>query len=238
MAFPMAAWLSAARLRGRRRLRMDFPERRRDLVRRLAPGSTFIDVGGMWNSHGEIAFLAEECGAERVVMFDAMEPTEEFSRERDRRGSGLTFVRGDLHDPAEIARLGRFDVVWCTGVIYHSPNPFGQLEQLRRICGRHLLLGSHVIPEVPGIEQACVWYPGLSDGARAAFRQAHGGARAPVCLGVTEPFDPRAGYSNYWWGISRSALRAMVAAAGFELVEEHFWTTFLADLLARPVPAR
>ena len=235
MAFAMAAWLSAARLRGRRRLRMDFPERRRELVRRLAPGRTFIDVGGMWDSHGEIAFLAEECGASRVAMFDAMEPTPEFETERERRRSGVEFARGDLHDSAVIAELGSFDVVWCTGVIYHSPNPFGQLEQLRGMCRRQLLLGSHVIPEVPGIEQACIWYPGISDGARAAFRQAHGGARAPACVGVTEPFDPRGGYSNYWWGISRSALRAMVATAGFEIVEEHFWTTFLADVLAVPV---
>jgi len=234
MAFAMAAWLSAGRLRGRRRLRMDFPERRRELVRRLAPGSSFIDVGGMWNSHGEIAFLAEECGASRVVMFDAMEATEEFSREHDRRGSKVDFLRGDLHDPATIAELGSFDVVWCTGVIYHSPNPFGQLEHLRQLCERDLMLGSHVIPEVPGIEQACIWYPGISDGGRDAFRHAHGGARAPVCLGVTEPFDPQGGYSNYWWGISRSALTAMVVAAGFEVVEERFWTTFLADVLARP----
>jgi SAM-dependent methyltransferase len=234
MALGMAAWLSAGRLRGRRRLRMDFPERRRELVRRLAPGGSFIDVGGMWNSHGEIAFLAEDCGAERVVMFDAMEPTEEFAREQERRGSGVEFVRGDLHDPDAIAALGSYDVVWCTGVVYHSPDPFGQLQHLRRLCERHLLLGSHVIPEVPGIEQACIWYPGISDRARAALRQAHGGARAPSCLGVTEPFDPEGGYANYWWGISRSALTAMVATAGFEVIEEYFWTTFLADLLARP----
>src|SRR5918992_4866754 len=124
---------------------MDFPERRRELVRRLAPGRTFIDVGGMWDSHGEIAFLAEECGASRVAMFDAMEPTPEFETERERRRSGVEFARGDLHDSAVIAELGSFDVVWCTGVIYHSPNPFGQLEQLRGMCRRQLLLGSHVI---------------------------------------------------------------------------------------------
>ncbi len=133
-------------------------------------------------------------------------------------------MQGDLHDPAAIAELGGFDVVWCTGVVYHSPNPFGQLEHLRRLCERDLLLGSHVIPEVPGIEQACIWFPAISDDARAAFRQAHGGARAPSRVGVTEPFDPGAGYSNYWWGISPSALRAMVEAAGFEVLEEHFWT--------------
>jgi SAM-dependent methyltransferase len=207
-------------------------------VRGLAPGSTFIDVGGMWNSHGEIAFCAEESGADRVVLFDAMHPTGEYLREHERRASSVEFVAGDLHDRAAIAELGGFDVVWCTGVVYHSPSPFEQLRHLRRICRRDLLLGSHVIPEVPGIEGACIWYPGVSPAGRRAFRRAHGGDRAPLCLGVTEPFDPGAGYSNYWWGISRSALRSMVETAGFEVLEEHFWTTFLADLHARPVASR
>ncbi len=133
------------------------------------------------------------------------------------------------------ARLGAFDVVWCTGVVYHSPSPFEQLRNLRSLTAGRLLLGSHVIPEIPGIEQACLWYPGTSEETRQAFRRAHGGDRAPRCLAVTEPFDPapEAAYSNYWWGITPSALRAMLAAAGFELIEERAYTTFLVDMLAR-----
>ena len=102
------------------------------------------------------------------------------------------------------------------------------------MCRRDLLLSSHVIPGVPGIEQACIRYPGMSPAGRSAFRQAHGCDRPPVCLGITEQFDPSAGYSKYWWGISRSALRGMVETAGFEVIEEQFWTTFPVDLLARP----
>ena len=231
----MNAWLTAARIRGRRRLQLDFPERRRELIKELAPGSTFIDVGGMWNIDGEIAFLAEEAGAERVVLFDAMEESERFRNERERRGSSVSYVRGDLHDGRAIAALGGFDVVWCTGVVYHSPSPFEQLRHLRRLTGGTLLLGSHVIPEVPGIEQACIWYPETSEATRRAFRRAHGGERAPSCLAVTEPFDPapEAAYSNYWWGITPSALRAMLSTAGFELIEERAYTTFLVDFLAR-----
>ena len=204
-------------------------------MRELAPGRRFIDVGGMWNIDGEIALLAAEAGAERVVLFDAMEESEAFHAERERRDLSVTCIRGDLHDAAGIAELGQFDVVWCTGVVYHSPNPFDQLRNLRSLCSGTLVLGSHVIPELPGIEQACVWYPGTSEGTRRAFRRAHGGERAPSCLGVTEPFDPAPGmeYANYWWGITPSALRAMTETAGFEVTEERSYTPFLTDLVAR-----
>lgn len=237
MASAMTAWLSAARLRGRRRRDPDVAGRRAELVRRLAPAKSFVDVGGVWNIEGEIAFLAEEEGAEPVALVDAMEPGERFHSERERRGSSVRFVPGDLHDPGLSKTLGQFDIVWCTGVIYHSPSPFEQLRQLRRITREGLLLGSHVIPEVPGIEQACIWYPGLSETSRGAFRRAHGGDRAPTALGVTEPFDPSPGmeYANWWWGITPSALRSMLAAAGFEVIEEHHYTPFLVDLLTRPV---
>lgn len=235
----MRAWLSAARLRARRGLKLDFPERRRELVRRLAPGRSFIDVGGMWNIDGEIAFLAEECGAGPVTVLDLMPASDRFERERGRRGSSVRLVRGDLHDADLVSELGRYDIVWCTGVIYHSPNPFDQLRHLWRLTGEQLLLGSHVIPELPGIEHGCIWYPGISPAARAAFRQAHGGARAPERAGVTSPFDPspEAEAANWWWGITPSALRSMVEAAGFTVAEELRYTTFLLDLLARPSTA-
>jgi hypothetical protein len=230
----MNAWLQGSRLFGRRRRRADLAATREELLRRLAPGASFVDVGGMWNVHGEVAFRAEREGASEVTLLDAMDPTEEFWREVEGRSSRVRYVQGDLHDPVTVEELGRFDVVWCAGVIYHSPNPFEQLENLRRLCAGHLVLGSHVIPEVPGIEQACIWYPGISAGARRDFARAHG----PIsCYGVTEPLreEPMMGFVNYWWGISLSALRGMLEAARFEVVEEHRHSRFLVHVLARPV---
>lgn len=227
------AWLTAARIRGRRGV--DFPARRRDLVRRLAPGRSFIDVGGMWNIDGEMAFLAEEAGADRVALLDAMPASERFESEHKRRGSSVAYVQADLHDRDAIGALGSFDVVWCTGVVYHSPSPYEQVEQLRRLTGWRLLLGSHVIPELP-VEGACVWYPALSEGSRRAFRRAHRDRAGIRRVGLTEPFDPapEQRYANYWWGITPSALRAMLSAAGLRVIEEHRQTTFLLDLLAAP----
>lgn len=235
MGLATTIWLNAARLARRPRLALDFPERRRRLVAELAPGCSFADVGGMWNAHGEIAFAAEESGAEAVTLFDAMDPTPEFEAAREGRGSAVRYVQGDLHDPAAVAALGQFDVVWCAGVVYHSPNPLVQLGQLRKLCRSRLLLGSHVVPEVPGLPGACLFYPATSASGRRSFRGAHGGERAPGCLGVTEPFDPAGGYANYWWGMTPSALRSMLETAGFRLLAEHRYTTFLLDLLAEPV---
>lgn len=232
MALGTSAWLTAARLWNRRQPRLDFPGRRRELIDRLTPGRSFIDVGGMWGIDGEMAFRAEEAGAERVVLFDSMEATEGFVAERERRGSSVEFVSGDLHDAETMAALGQFDVVWCTGVVYHSPSPFQQLEHLRRLCADKMMLGTRVLPEVPGIENACILYPGLSESARRSLHRAHGGKRAPEALGITAPFDPDQGYANWWWGITPSALRSMVEAAGFTITEEMRANTFVVDLLA------
>ena len=127
----MSLWLLATR-----RIRRAYPAMwpaRETLIRRIAPGRSFLDLGGMWSVHGRAAFLAEEAGASRVAIFDGMDPTEEFSEEHESRSSSVRFIQGDLHDAVAIEGLGRFDVVWCTGVLYHTPNPFLAIEHLRRL---------------------------------------------------------------------------------------------------------
>jgi hypothetical protein len=226
-------WLGAAR--GRRKLRGDPDHRaaREATVRELAPGKSFADVGGMWSIHGRIAFLAEEAGASRTILFDGMDPSPEFEAERERRSSSVSFVQADLHDAAIAEELGALDIVWCTGVLYHSPNPFLLLQHLRRMTAELLYLGTLTIPEVPGVEQGCVFYPGASQASQTALGRAFGGGHP----GMDAPFDdqPMMGYANTWWGISLSALRSMLELAGFELVEQRAWSPFHADVIARPV---
>jgi len=181
-------------------------------VARFAPGRSFADVGCMWGVDGAIAFLAEECGAARVTGVDVMAPTEAFEREHARRGSAVRFVRGDLHAPETVAEVGVHDVVWCSGVLYHAPSPLLTLERLRQLCGEWLLLGTETVREWP-------WSPG-----RAAFHPARrrlARRRGAARVGLDTPFDPAAGYANWWWGLSPSAVRAMVQASGFAVQEEH-----------------
>jgi hypothetical protein len=96
------------------------------------------------------------------------------------------------------------DVVWCSGVLYHAPHPILTLQRLRELTGQTLLLATETLPEVPGLRRAAVFAP--APGSHPAH---------------TEPFDPRAGYGPWWWGLTPSAVIAMVQAAGFVVRETH-----------------
>ena len=230
MLVPAKAWITAARVR-RKLARRGRPLEREALVRRYAPGRTFADVGCMYGADGAIAFLAEESGATAVTAMDAMEETRGYRAEHERRGSKVRFLRGDLHDPELLAEAGAHDVVWCSGVVYHSPYPLLTLERLASIASEYLIVGSHTIPEVPGLDQACVFYPRLDEAGRGIYR--------PVwpcnSVGIATPYDerPEMSYANYWWGITPSALRAMLEVQpGFRVVEE-LTEPFLSYLVAQ-----
>jgi SAM-dependent methyltransferase len=166
-----------------------------------------------------------------------MDPTEEFGREHAERSSRVRFVQGDLHDPGTVALLGSFDVVWCTGVIYHSPDPYRLVEHLRRLTADTLVLGTRIIPEMPGIEGGCVFYPALSESSRRALAWMHG-REAPAMPGAGAPFDrtPNMGYANYWWGITPSALLGMLDLARFEVSERYQPHPLTVDVVARVRP--
>jgi hypothetical protein len=221
-------WILAGRAR-RRLARRTTP--REELIRRYAPGRTFADIGCMWRVNGEISFLAEESGATAVTGLDLMAATAEFVSEHERRGSQVRLVRGDLHDAHTIAEVGPHDVVWCSGVLYHAPNPLLTLERLRSITRQTLILATETIPEVPGLAQACVFLPGLPDADRRAYAQARPGT---VALGVSTPFHPGQSYGAWWWGLSRSAVAGMLRAVGFEIAEE-YGDSLHATVVARPL---
>lgn len=235
MSLLARAWLSSAKLR--RRFARPDPSRRGELIARVAAGKSFLDMGGMWGISGEDAFTAERAGAERVVICDGMDPTDEFQRKHAERSSKVEYVQGDLHDPRIVEQLGTFDVVWCTGVLYHSPDPYRLIDHLRRLTIDTLVLGNRVIPELPGIEGACVFYPALSDQSRRTFTWLHG-QESPALPGAAAPFDhtPAMGYANYWWGLTPSAIVGMLKLARFDVVERFQPDPLSLEIVARAVP--
>lgn len=88
--------------------------------------------------------------------------------------------------------LGRFDLVHCSGVLYHELNPMAMLTRLREMTTDEgtLLIGSMVLAD-----------PELSEHARFVPGSYYG--------------DP-----TWWWVPGRLAFRWMVAAAGFDVVDE------------------
>jgi hypothetical protein len=188
---------------------------REELIARHVGGRSFVDVGCMWTIDGALCFAAEDAGAASVTGVDVMAPTERFEAELRRRDSKVRFVQGDLHDPATVAAVGRHDVVWCSGVLYHAPHPLLTLERLRALTGQTLLLATETVADTPGRRNTCVIAPG---------RDEHPNAEPPA--------GPNAGYGPWYWGISPSALRSMLTLSGFAVVEEHR-TPFHVTVVAR-----
>jgi hypothetical protein len=168
----------------------------------------------------------------QVTAVDVLPPTPELEAEHARRGSSVRFVHGDVNDAATIAAVGPREVVWCSGVLYHAPNPVLTLARLRELTTELLILLTMVVPELPGARQGLVFYPGLAARDRRLYhRWGEAAAR-----GLRDPSAPEgaASYEPWWWGISPSALRAMLRATGFEPLDE-VGDPFGLHVLARPV---
>ena len=242
MALVTRAWIGTERLK--RRLRRGRPPinwwpERLAWVREHAPGKSFADIGGLFND-AEVALAAADAGARFVTLMDGgdIEYRPDTAAALAERGDRMTYVQGDVADEVAMQeQVGVHDVVWCTGVLYHTPDPMDQLFQLREITGELLYFSTHTIPEVPGLPNACVLYPYLPEAQRKAYATAYEPGAAPALM---QPMDerPMNGHANFWWGISPSALRSMLRCARFEIVEERRtnrepWTM---DLVCKPIP--
>lgn len=201
-------------------------------VGKFAPGRSFADVGCMWGVNGEYAFLAEEAGATRVVAVDVFGPTPEFDEKHRARHSSVEFVLGDITRRATLDAIGTVDVVFCAGVLYHHPSPFDLLVALRRICRQTLILRTSTIPEVRGLRNAAVFFPMLDASQRELWNLKSLGLLHQA--GISGPFDPSAGYSNWFWGLTPSCLESLLQLAGFR-VEHRATEAFAQTCLCTPV---
>jgi 2-polyprenyl-3-methyl-5-hydroxy-6-metoxy-1,4-benzoquinol methylase len=94
-----------------------------ELIKKYAPEKSFVDVGCMWGIDGLNSFLAEESGATKVIAVDVYPESEKFLGERRKRNSAVQFVLGDINLPETTEKIGVSDVVLCSGVLYHTPDP-------------------------------------------------------------------------------------------------------------------
>jgi hypothetical protein len=201
-------------------------------VREHARGRSFADIGCMWGVNGEYAFIAEEAGATTVKAVDLFGPTPEFEQAHRQRRSQVEFILGDITQETTLEQIGPADVVLCAGVLYHHPSPFDLLVALRRICRRALILRSATIPEIPGLPNAAVFYPGLSTGVRRLWNLESLGVAHQS--GISKPFDGADGYGNWFWGVTPSCLGALTETAGFR-IQRRAVEAFATTLVCEPV---
>ena len=207
---------------------------RDEFIERVVAGRSFCDVGGLWGTVKEKVSVASAAGASSVAMFDITPQGAKLWNRFDERMAELGIddvsrISGNVDDPALPSLAGPFDVVHCSGVVYHCPNPLHTIAQLGRIATEHLVFTSIVIPErieVPaGAFEAppghAVFIPGLGDRDREILKQ-HFEQLGIKPVGISTHVETWSteDYAPWWWLTSAATMRMQIVAAGWRVVDD------------------
>lgn len=109
-------------------------------LERIAPGKSFVDIGGLGADGGnERVTCAHRNGARRLALADFLAPEHPWWQNFDARcaETGVTNVEHvpsfDIVATGSELRLGSFDIVNSTGIMYHCPDMLGYLRKLRAV---------------------------------------------------------------------------------------------------------
>jgi protein-L-isoaspartate O-methyltransferase len=101
---------------------------------RFAPhAKTILELGSLEGAQSFI--LAQHPGVKRVVALEGREANLRKARlVQELLGiSNVEFIQANL-EHAELAAFGKFDAVFCCGLLYHLPEPWTLLEQLPKVA--------------------------------------------------------------------------------------------------------
>ncbi|MCE2485337.1 MAG: class I SAM-dependent methyltransferase [Desulfurellaceae bacterium] len=200
-------------------------------ISQVVAEKSFADVGGLWGTTNEKVSVAHMHGARTLTMIDVSPEDSELwtlfeQRRRTLRLPTVECVSADILTLVEADPRPQFDVVHCSGVLYHMPEPMRFLRALRKITREALVLTSAVtatrvegakgILELPAAAMLCI--PALQGREREIVQSYWRGVVGDGAFGLTrevvgwsfEDFGP------WWWLPTAEALRAMCEVAGFQ----------------------
>ncbi|MFN2476630.1 MAG: class I SAM-dependent methyltransferase [Chthoniobacterales bacterium] len=167
-----------------------------EFLRFAAGPQRILELGSLEGAH--TVLLAREPGVREVVAVEG--------RERNIRKAELvtrllhvrnaTFVQENL-ETADLVQLGLFDAVFCSGLLYHLPEPWKLIEQLPAIAPK-LVLWTHYADDL-GAET-------VQQGWRGRV-QREGGADEPL-----------SGMSATAFWLTLGSLIKLLSASGYESV--------------------
>jgi hypothetical protein len=204
----------------------------------VVSGRTFADVGGLWGTVNEMASPALLAGAAHATMIDIQPPGNEWWQAFETRMKGLNLtnyscLHADATADAFAEMAGAYDVIHCSGIIYHLPDPFSLILRLRKATRRHLVLTSMYIPEQIANAEGEL----NLDGGQALLMHAMTGKTrqivhrhyadlglqiAGLTVPLEEPLVLENGLGNtspWWWLMTPSLLTKMLECAGLEVID-------------------
>jgi 2-polyprenyl-3-methyl-5-hydroxy-6-metoxy-1,4-benzoquinol methylase len=193
-------------------------------------GKSFLDIGPVWETINEKLSVAYHAGASRVTALDLFPQDHEYWAALHVRLKNLNveydFTSGNIIDYSGPS----FDCVYCSGVIYHCPNPILFLKKLRSLTKETLILKSTIVPD--RIENACgtiklpsgglIYIPALEKKDKKVIveywkeflgNRPSGGLLDQVAFTADNHW-------NWWWLFTPNTLQSMCVTAGFTIIEK------------------
>ena len=229
---------------------------RDEWIRRIVPGRTFADVGGLWNTVNEKVSVAAAADATSLTMIDLQQPGNVWWERFDERMQELDVIDyqcvvADASSERFAEVVGQFDVVYCSGVLYHFPSPYTLIQNLRLISREYVVLTSMTIPSVISNEAGritvpegqALFLPAITGDQRRILRR-HFEA---LSINPTTILDvPDRGWLHrngvpdfgpWWWLMTEDFIKGLARAAQFEVLESgEVWGGRVTDLLLRKLP--
>ncbi len=205
-------------------------------IAHLVSGRTFADIGGLWGTKNERISVALKSGASSATMVDIAPLGHSLWKDfydhlAHESVGGCESLSADATS-ADFRSLGlTFDVVHCSGIIYHLPDPHALIQNLFAVTGQYLILTSMTVPEVISNSQGTIdlsgggalYVPGLNDASSRIVRE-HLDSRGLWVHAINTDSgeswyqDGVPNYGPWWWLLPPSTLTSMLETVGFKVI--------------------
>jgi len=200
---------------------------RDDFLAEVVAGKSFADVGGLWGVVNERVSVANRLDAASLAMIDAT-PADQALWQQFRTRMADLGVSGAREISSDVCQLEgeRFDVVHCSGVLYHHPDPFVLIRSLRALTAEHLVLTSAISQERIENEHGvytlppsgAILVPALDAAERSILGHHWSLAGAQIDGIHREVAYSLDDFGPWWWLPTRGAMLAMCQAAGLRVL--------------------
>jgi SAM-dependent methyltransferase len=168
-----------------------------EFFRFVPEAASILELGSLEGAHSFI--LAQHPGMKRVVAVEAREANLRKARfvQELLQIRNVEFAQANL-EQTELASFGKFDAVFCSGLLYHLPEPWKLIEQIPAVAP-HLFIWTQYAAETEAHD--------VGHGLRGKIH------------GEGGPDEPLSGMSATATWLTLDSLRALLSASGYRKIE-------------------
>ena len=218
----------------------------------MVNGKSFADVGGLWGTVNETVCLASKSGAKNVTMIDVQPANSIYwpaFRERCKEFGVKEYneIIADLCDNNNVTLIKKFDIVHCSGILYHVSDPICFIRNIALLSKEYFIIGSMLIPEKIETKKGTLHTPvgtshcvPLLDKKTKDILIEHfnslnvkvGGINAPKPEFISQiDFKIRTG--PWWYLFTAETMKNMVELFGFEVLDSSISNQGAQNLLCK-----